>query len=772
MSIKEILVLHHSHTDQGFNHHPDITLPLQASYLDQAMELCEANRNTCPVAGPLRWTVESHAPLVYWLNNAEPDEKARLRGLAEEGLIDCGTIGWHTTPLARTEQWKHMLEPVLEFRKQLSMSCKTAVQFDVNGLPWGVLPLFKDFDIDTLMMGLNIDHGGFPGKRHDMFYWMAPNEQSKVLVYNGDHYGTFQRVFDLRHDVTLEEMQKGFAAYQAMLERKGYDRDFVVLTATLRRITDCNPPWALLPEKVAMWNAAGLTPKIRFATLDTVRSRLHDYIKTGVDIPAVSGDWTDYWIFGTGSTAMATTASRRAKQRLELSQRLPIEVNDRWTKVAQEAQDHLVLFDEHTWGAIHTSAYANRTSAWGQDVSNQAHAATALGQAEAVLRQRLEQIAKNPREGHGCSELLLVNPDAVDRWVWPRVKGNWLDGSWSHNHIEMLLSDDEISHADEPVYRMQPVCLPANSTKRIPIKEIDTSPAANCQVSENSVETPFHKLTWDSQTGQIQTFEQLNNSLAWLDTHSVWPTFSIVHETVDSNLPAHEQRQLQHHTDFDLIHENISCWKPDWPAKRQVLDELLSCEVEHDAAGLHLCRRWKFGMEYWAELILHLSPVEPAVGITLRANLPEQQRPNALYIPFPLNLDMNWQATFDSVSTDIKLDEQQMLGTNRDWVTVDRKISYEDIKQRITLHCPDAPLVMTNGFGFALHRSEIPRNANPLLLAWITNNYWDTNTPASQTGYLEAGWWLEQGKPEMKHAVRHLPPNLDFAHPCVITDNM
>ncbi|MEI8309351.1 MAG: hypothetical protein WCH98_01205 [Verrucomicrobiota bacterium] len=52
----------------------------------------------------------------------------------------------------------------------------------------------------------------------------------------------------------------------------------------------------------------------------------------------------------------------------------------------------------------------------------------------------------------------------------------------------------------------------------------------------------------------------------------------------------------------------------------------------------------------------------------------------------------------------------------------------------------DAPLVMPGGFGYALNRKAIPRPANPLLLAWPLNTYWQTNFRASQPGPVDLQW--------------------------------
>ena len=85
----------------------------------------------------------------------------------------------------------------------------------------------------------------------------------------------------------------------------------------------------------------------------------------------------------------------------------------------------------------------------------------------------------------------------------------------------------------------------------------------------------------------------------------------------------------------------------------------------------------------------------------------------------------------------MRADEDQLPGACRNWVASETLAAMWDEKGGVALFAPDAPTVQFGDFHFGRPLDRLPRPADPMLLAWPVNNYWDTNTPRVQAGRIQ-----------------------------------
>ena len=268
--IKEVLVLHHSHTDIGYTHPQLILWELQNRFIDEALDLCEATQDW-PEESRVRWTCEVTAVLLNWLDNASPEQIKRFKKLVAAGQISAGAMYYNVTPLYSGAQLASTIEPIRWLREEFGLPMKTAINQDVNGLPWPITQILLDAGVELLIMGINVHYGGYPLHRPLAFRWRGSDGRD-LLAFNGEHYNGFTRELRIAEGTT-DAMEKGLDAYWKRIG-ENYPHDFLYLTATHSRFCDNNPPEPALAELIRKWNEEGRQPVIRYATPEMLAERI------------------------------------------------------------------------------------------------------------------------------------------------------------------------------------------------------------------------------------------------------------------------------------------------------------------------------------------------------------------------------------------------------------------------------------------------------------------------------------------------------------------
>ena len=750
--ISEILVVHHSHLDVGYTHSQPVLWRLQAEFISQALDWLEETADLPEHARP-KWTCEASEPVRRWLAGAPAADVARFVSLHRQGRLGVAALRWHTTPLANRDGLRRLLDGKRELEELLGSPIAVACQHDVTGVPWPLADVLLDAGVDFLIMAINIHLGRAVRPRPGMFLWETPSGRF-LRVFNGNHYTMFDQLL-FAWDDSVERLAEGWHNWQERLRQIGYPLDFAYLTSTCSPVMwDNAPPNPFLPDLLDRWLRTAALPRIRYATFDDLRVRALQVPDAA--LPRLRGDWTDYWNFGCAASPITTARNQQAKPLIEAASLLG---GDRASLV--RAMEKVDLYDEHTCGYYDSDAahpQAQTTELLKQALAHEGHEHAAF-----ALMDALEKLAGNPIADKGIARVLLANPGPQALTVLPELPAAWFaprepatersyrasrmfyDGrAWGHGFpgaAAQVFGPIELPPFSWRVVDLTdlppavPACgldhaLEVDTTAR---RELNFAPAANHQRRIGRITTPYHILRYDPDSGRILSLIDRARNREVLAPRDGLDFFAWVRERTDAL--AEDRRYAFYQRDLDKEKIDEMCWQ-DWLPVRERATRVTRCEVVAGIGRITLNRTFEApGMTYLTQALTFCA-YDPVVRLEVAMELVPEPSPQAIYLAFPLDMATGWRAAFDTAGAVVRMDDEQLPGACRNWVTAETMAAMWDDDGGVALFTPDAPMVQFGDFHFGRPLDVLPRPANPLLLAWPVNNYWDTNFPRVQAGRI------------------------------------
>ncbi len=748
--IKEILVQHHSHMDIGYTHTPPVVWEFQREFMVQVMDFLELTVDWPEESQP-RWTCEVTSQVKMFLELADPEDVERFATHVRSGRIAL-TAGQHNIiAVLNAEQLVRQLAEIGPLRESFGAPITTYSQHDVNGIPWSLVDLLAESNVELVTMAINLYYGGCAAERPGIFRWEGPSGR-EVLVCNGEHYSMFN-FWGRTEKKSIPEMQAGLSEYIAMIREEGWEHDFVYLTLT-------NAPFSYdnttiereVAHLIKEWNETGAGPVIRYVTPDLLLERLKRIPRESLKVHR--GDWTDYWTLGIASSADETRMQRRAKHTMFTNEMLQAMRDEAPTSTYQRLADrawwNINCYDEHTWGAARAMnhEHPNTKTQW-HFKQNQAY--LLREDADFLLKDQLEHLAGNETSSWTVEGSLLVNPSPMKRTFYVPRKLAWTWANTKHLRLGQFHIDYDVippleikaaqadGHALDPsgTVLAGPIEMEPFSWRIVPMADLPEAPAnANVKAGEGFIESPFHRLEFDAN----------GNVTGLLDKRTGWQVAGdddrvsfaqLVRESVGGDGTRREifERDLEK----EIRHQH--CVKADWPATYDY-GKATGFRIEHDAAGVTLVTEVELFGTRDLEQRITLCGEDDCVEVRIQLFKDDVRNPESIFLTLPVNVGAGWDGHFDLTGSVVTLDADQMAGSCRDWASADSFASIHDAEHGLALFTPDCPLVMFGDFAFQRRRTQVPRDANPLLLAWPMNNMFDTNFRASQPGFIHLRFGL------------------------------
>lgn len=742
--IREIWCMCHSHLDIGYTHPQPMLLELQGDFLEQAIVLCERTKDY-PPESQFRWTCEATYPVMKWMEHAEPEKKEKFRQLVSENRISVAALPMHTTPAATLGKMVTMARDMELVREKTGAALDFAINHDVNGQPWTMASVLADSHVDFYITGINIHFGGIPFPRPAAFWWETPDGK-RILTYEGEHYSLFSQ-FLFTCEKNTAKMHEGLCEYAQRLEKQGHPWEIAFLTATNPPMFDNNCPDWDLPDMIRQYNEEGHEYKIRMVSPEMLREYL---MSKGEALPVYRGDWNDYWNFGSGSAAREGKVNRLAQRTLESADVLAClngKEDSRSAAIRKEAELKSLIYDEHTWGASQAISAPHDYESQSQYVHKIKLAYEAADLSAYLLAKEIENLEDNPYQVQELEGISVINPTGVTQEIELNVPVSWmkkerqLSGVRAKRYLSYVPEMEEkpyYAHEERKFFGYAKV--PPYSYRVIPFADLDKYSAdgerEKITREEGVLETPYYRVHFSEVTGRIQQIYSKTQNRDILDESSPWTFFELVRETVDPRFHKENRRSI-FPRDVDVCNRSISQWQKDWKARHCGAEAVCCWNVEVLDGRAVLSWKTEMPGTKWVEQSMTLYSNREEMDLKIKLHKLPVEKPEALYLTFPLKLDAGWRCVYNTAGQYVALDEEQLGHGCRDWVSVDNGAVLFDSKVCYGLAASEAPLLQIGDFNFGRENNEIARNENPLLLAWPLNNYWDTNFVAAQCDVME-----------------------------------
>jgi alpha-mannosidase len=779
--IEEIHLIHHSHTDLGFTDLASTAMALHEGYIGQAVALADATSDY-PDTSRFRWTCESALMVQRFLGNATPQQKARFDKAVQRGQIEVAAMPDNIVGLVDGPEWAAVVRRLAPLWKKYGS--RVAMQNDINGFPWGLVPRLREQGIDAVWMGCNGDTSVGLTPTPDAWWWQGPNGQ-RMLVWSGTHYcfgfelfhaaewrrGPVPSAADVWYNPpsageTWNVSRENLDAAEKILHAKlasmqHYKFPVIAFQATNMWRMDNDPPSRQIADFVKAWNEGDRKPRLVMSTPGRFLARLR--ATSGHRITTVRrGDWQDWWSDGLSTTPELLVASQQAKRILAdlptASQLLdPRQAPTGVSQVAEppetaignlprlapydEAWYDAIVFDEHTWGSFNSIAqpYHPRTAGGFAEKAIAAYRAAErarLAQA-AVLRQ-----AKDYCDFSRTRRIRVLNPGTTVRSGWVAIPATAI--RFACNAAQDLatgaiypLEDVREPEWSAPDPASAPFDLPNDvwgwqvKQRRFFLSGLRASRSQDFELVESipRESSRSHGLVvgWNLADGRIRSLRTAGG-VELIDAAAPHALGQVVVETVQGR----GQRPVLAARDPQLLAKLFR----DEPVK------LLNAREESTRYALSLSTTWEHPLVYRVQQRWDVLKDVPRAMLTTTIWTRETADPCGLYMAFPLAAPQA-EIVYDSAGYETVFGRDSMPGTCAECLCQGAGLILRGPTASVLLATPDTPLGCVGGpmLRRRLIAPYVPKNRHYYVN--VTNNYWHTNFSIMKAGKLVLRHWIE-----------------------------
>ncbi|MFC5865378.1 glycoside hydrolase family 38 C-terminal domain-containing protein [Acidicapsa dinghuensis] len=715
----QIYVLPHSHHDLGYT-------DLQANVVEKQMANItrgiEAARNTAsyPEGARFIWNLE-----VLW----GADQYMRRKSQAErDELVDAIRKGWigingmyanELTGLCRPEELVQLFRFGNELGRQCGVPVNSAMISDVPGYTWGTVTAMVQAGIRYFSAAPNFFDriGDFMVAWQDRpFWWVSPSGKEKVLFW------VPWTGYAMSHIMKLDT--EWVSKYQARLDEVSFPYEISYIRWSGHG--DNAVPDPEICEFIKKWNAEYEWPQFTIARTGDAFAAFEK--RYGSQIPERKGDLTPYWEDGAGSSAVETSLSRMAAERITQASTLAAMLAPKAYVSADfhEAWRNVLLYSEHTWGAWNSVSDSENPFVTKQWQVKRQFALDADSQSKKLLESVLQAYAS----GADSSAIDIHNSNS-----WPRTDVVLLSKEMSagKDHVKSAhgasvpsqrLSTGELAFLAEDV--------PAFGSARYHLSAGKPHKAGKkVAVHEGVLDNDLLRVRLDSKTGDI---------------------VELVHGGTGRNLIDTSQSSAANQYLY-LEGKDISKLQTSGAVQISMEEPgplVATLRIESSAPGCNsLVRRVSLKAHAdWVEMSNVLDkkrvPLNPHPGEGNQGGeFAQHESKESVQFAFPFAVD-GGQIHVDIPLGVMRPEIDQLPGSCKNWLPVGRWVDVANGERGVTWATLDAPLievgeVSATMLGSQTHPEIWRKHIEPTqkFYSWAINNHWGTNYRAYQQGIIE-----------------------------------
>jgi hypothetical protein len=790
-----IHLVHHSHYDIGYTDPQALVLESQLAFIDDALELATITDDWRP-NDQFRWSIEVNWPLRHWLRTRSRHARDELIRRIKSGRIEINALPFsmHTEAYS-FDELARQFDYTQQLRDELGVEITTAMQTDVPGSTIGLSTLLTDGGVRYLAVAHNYAGRSIPHllDGQDLtrpFWWQAP-DGDKVLVWYTDtlHGSAYMEAMTIGFGDGYDDVVMSLPEYlnalaqrnypygsgedwisgslrDAESSRAGYPHD--LLHMRVQGAFGDNGPASLLPATIVReWNERWAYPRLVSSTnrsfFDEAEKRL------GPDLATYSGDWTDWWADGIGSSAAMLAKNRASQSDIRTGQTLNALAHAMGDPTPPEtvsevttAYEEMALFDEHTWGAA---------DPWGTNLEmfqSGEHewirkAGFALGAEERVNlllhggMERLSTLGNGKAGARQVESIVVVNPNSWDRTDLVRAfipKHAWPTTGADLVEIDSGLSipfvvDPQVHPRHRPMgvwIRFLARNVPSIGMLRFELRESSQQESENqSQTIGNVIKGEHFDVELDLERGAIGSIVDRGTGRQLVNADAPFGFNAYIHDRYTSG------------TGFNHLSSRMGRAQPWLLGARGTGQFGLITSQASNAVFDQVTYRYSAQGVDWIEATLTLPRGVPRLHIENHLHKPSTMEKESVYFAFPFGAP-DPALTFEITGGTAGPDSPHVPGSARHfrairhWATIE-----ESGRSPIAWATRQTPLVQTGNIHlpYAPFPTTLPADQDHggTIYSWALNNIWDTNFPARQGGELRFDYVLATGHSESGDAL-------------------